>query len=271
MKTFEQKVAVITGAGSGIGQQFAIQLHRAGAHVALLDWNPTGLEETQQKLIAGGGRVTLHQVDVTQFDQMQASSQTILAAHGQVDMLINNAGVSLTPAPFEKIEDANFHKVIDINMWGVYHGMRCFLPALRQRPEASMVTISSLAGQLGLFGFAPYVMSKFAIRGLTETLQMELAGTHLHILAVYPGGVKTNLIKNAPGLSEPQREAAHQAFTQSAGLTAENAVRLILRAVQKKKTRLVIGWDARIVLVIRTLFPRRYPIILKEIFSHMNF
>ena len=144
--------------------------------------------------------------------------EEVIAEHGQVDILINNAGITLTPTVFEDISDEQYKKVIDVNMWGVYHGIRVFLPHLRTRPEAVIVNMSSLTGLVGIYGYSPYAMSKFAIRDLTESLQSELVGTNISVLIVHPGGVKTNIIKNAPDLNGTQlREEAHEIFTQVAG------------------------------------------------------
>jgi short-subunit dehydrogenase len=203
---------------------------------------------------------------------MAQFAQDVLVEQGQVDILVNNAGITLTPTVFEDISDEQFKKVIDVNMWGVYYGMREFLPFLRTRPEAVVVNIASLAGLVGLYGYSPYAMSKFAIRGLTESLQSELVGSNVSILIVYPGGVKTNLIKNAPDLSNSeQRENAHPEFTRSAGVTPEKAAGKILSAVKKNKRLLIIGTDAKIVNSIRGMFPNSFPTILQSAFSRVTF
>jgi short-subunit dehydrogenase len=154
---------------------------------------------------------------------------------------------------------------------GTYYGIREFLPHLETRPDAGIVNISSLAGLVGLYGYAPYAVSKSAVRALTEVLQSEAGGRNLTILIVYPGGVKTNIIKNAPDLVEAQRETSHQLFTQNAWLTPDKAARKIVKAVRKRRKRLILGIDAKIVYAIRVLFPRRYPQILREVFSKMKF
>jgi NAD(P)-dependent dehydrogenase (short-subunit alcohol dehydrogenase family) len=271
MKNFNSKIAVITGAGSGLGRAMALQLYQAGAHLALCDLNMPGLQETRQLSGDSSNRISLHSVDVSQRSQMLQFAQDVLATHGHLDLLINNAGISLSPALFDDIPDDLFDKVIQINMGGVYNGVRAFLPHLRTRPEASIVNISSLAGLVGLYGYSAYAMSKFAVRGLSETLQSELVGTNISVLVVHPGGVKTNIIKNAPDLAEDQRAAAHQNFSRFALTNADDAARQILRAVQKKKNRLILGADAHIVNTIRQLFPNRFPTILHAIFSKAQF
>ena len=271
MKSFEDKVAVITGAGSGIGQSLAVQLDQDGSHLALGDINTDHLEETPQ-LLTLGTKVSCHNVDVSNPSRMSQFASDVIAAHGHVDILINNAGITLTPTLFEDIPAQQFKKVIDVNMWGVYYGTREFLPYLRRRPEAVIINISSLAGLVGLFGYSPYAMSKFAVRGLTESLQSELVGTNVSILIVQPGGVKTNLIKNVPDLTDAQaREDSHQEFTRAAGITPEKAAEKILKAVKKNRRSLIIGTDAKVVNAIRDLFPNSFPRILHSAFSRMTF
>ncbi|MCP4422372.1 MAG: SDR family NAD(P)-dependent oxidoreductase [Chloroflexi bacterium] len=277
MKDFRGKTAVITGAGSGLGRSFALQLYAAGARLALCDIDMAGLEETRKLTGATGetdeigDHVSLHRVDVANRAQMMQFASQVLSYHGVVDILINNAGISFTPLTFDEISHEQFEKVININMWGVYNGIRAFLPHLRTRPEASIVNISSLAGLVGLFGYSAYSMSKHAIRGLSEVLQSELGGSNISVLSVHPGGIKTNLIKNAPNLSDDRREAAHTSFNKVALLSADKSARKILRAVQKKRNRLILGADARLVYMIKRLFPGSYPRIIQTIFSQSPF
>jgi len=271
MKSFQDKVAVITGAGSGLGRALALQLNQTGAHLALCDLNMTGLEETRLLLPNGSLKTTLHIVDVSSREQMHKFAGDVIAHYGQMDILVNNAGISLTPNFFEDITEEQFEKVININLWGVYHGVRAFLPHLRIRPEAGIVNMASLAGLVGLPTYSAYAMSKFAVRALSESLQSELSKTNTSVLVVFPGGVKTNIIKNAPDLKEDEREAAHSNFSKAALLTADDAARHILRALQRKKKRLILGPDARIFFTIRNLFPNRFPAIFHTIFGQAMF
>lgn len=211
-------------------------------------------------------------MDVSNPAKIAQFARDVLAAHGQVDILINNAGITLTPTLFEDIPNVQFKKVIDVNMWGVYYGTREFLPHLRSRPEAVIVNLSSLAGLVGLYGYSPYAISKFAVRGLTESLLSELADTDVCILIVQPGGVKTNLIKNAPDLTDSQaREDAHQAVTRAAGINPEEAAEKILKAVKMKRRSLIIGTDAKVVNLIREIFQNSFPGILYFALRQMNF
>ncbi len=271
MKSFRNSTAVITGAGSGLGRSLALALNQAGAHLALSDLDFEGLQSTQDLLPNAELVTSLHQTDVGDRAQMAALASAVIQKHKTVDILINNAGITLTPTPFDSILDEQFTQVINVNMWGVYNGTRAFLPYLKSRPAASIVTISSLAGLIGLTGYAPYAMSKFAVRALSESLGMEYAHTNLHFMVVHPGGIKTNLIKNAPNINAHQQEEAHQAFTQVALLSPEKAAQRILRGILRKRNRLILGADAKIVYTIRKLFPNKYPQILNTIFSQIPF
>jgi len=271
LKSFQDKVVVITGAGSGIGRALAVAFNQSGSHLALCDLAQGGLEETQDLLENKNLQASLHIVDVSDREQMGLFADEVIAQHGQADILINNAGITLTPTPFDEIPNKQFEKIINVNMWGVYNGVRAFIPHLKIRPEASIVTISSLAGLIGLTGYSPYAMSKFAVRALSEALSMELSATPVHVMVVHPGGVKTNLIRNAPDLAEDQREGAHQIFLKAAFLTPDKTAGKILRGILKKRNRIILGVDAKIVYTISRVFPRRYPKILQAFFSQMTF
>lgn len=271
MKNFEAKTVVITGAGSGLGRALAIQFNAAGANLALCDIQIDGLQETKNMLSNPSRQTSLHSVDVSDQSAMEKFADEVISAHGQVDILINNAGVTLLPKPLEEIPDDLFKKVIAINMWGTYYGTRAFLPHLKQRPEACIVMLSSTAGLVGLYGLSPYSMSKFAVRALAESLSMELANTGVHVLTVHPGNVQTNIIKNALDLKPDNQGKAHEFFTKAASLTAETAAQKIIKAIQRKHNRLIMGVDAHLIYGIRRLFPRAYPRMLAAIFRQAKF
>ncbi len=271
MKSFQDRISVITGAGSGLGRSFALQLAAAGSHLALCDWDMDELDKTRRLIRDEGKRISLHHVNVSDQAQMEKFSAEVLAAHGTVDMLINNAGICYRPISFEETTNAQIEQIININLWGVIHGIRAFLPHLKIRPEAYIVNVSSLAGLVGLFGHSAYSISKSAVRGLTESLQAELAGSKVHIMVVHPGGVKTNLIRNAPNLPENEREISHDLFTKLAFLDADKTVKKILHAMLKKRNSIIIGADARLIFRLCQLFPQSYPRIMQAFFSYASF
>jgi len=271
MKDFRDKVIVITGGGSGLGQEFAVQLYQASARLALCDLDQNGLEETLQITGDPGERVKLFQIDVSDQNAVEQFARDVESQLGPADMLINNAGICLIPETFEDTADEQFRKVIDVNMWGPYYGIRAFLPQLKNRPEANIVNISSLAGIVGMYGHSAYSMSKAALRGLSQALQSELSGSQVHLTVVHPGGVETNLIKNAPNLEENLQVKAHRNFTEMSFQTADKTVKKIIKGVQKNKAQVIIGLDSRLILLIKALFPKAHPNIIRVLFSQANF
>jgi NADP-dependent 3-hydroxy acid dehydrogenase YdfG len=147
---FSQSVAVITGAGSGIGQQLAIQLAQAGAKVAINDYNAESLEQTVQEIRSQGGTVFSHAFDVSDREAMHNFAEMVEEQFGQVDVMINNAGVALGRMKLEEISHEDFQWLININLWGVIHGTVAFLPLLRQRPRAKLVNVCSSFGLLAV-------------------------------------------------------------------------------------------------------------------------
>lgn len=271
MKSFEAKTVVITGAGSGLGRALAIKFNSAGANLALCDMNLEGLQETKSMLSNPSLQTSLHRVDVSDQAAMEGFANEVISIHDQADILINNAGVTLLPKPLEAIPDNLIKKVIAVNMWGTYYGTRAFLPHLKKRPEASVVMLSSTAGLVGLYGLSPYSMSKFAVRALAESLSMELANTGVHVLTVHPGNVRTNIIKNALDLAPENQNKAHEFFTKASTLSPETAALKIMKTIQRKRNRLVMGIDAHVIYLIRRLFPRAYPKILAAVFRQAKF
>ena len=270
MRTFKDRVAVITGAGSGIGRALSVKLAEQGARIAICDLDQAGLEETSKKIELLGGEVHSYCVDVANHEKMLQFADNVIDDFGQVDILINNAGVTLRPKRFEETTHEEFKWLIGINQWGVYNGIAVFLPHLRQRPEASIVNMSSLAGLVGVYGYPSYAMSKFAVRGLSEALQMELANTDIRVTIVHPGGVKTSIMKNAPDFEDAeQHKMMVKFFSRAATLTPEKVAVRILRAVRKKRYRVILGVDAKLVFTIRKIFPRKFPHLLRPMFAMM--
>ena len=264
MKSFSGKTAVITGAASGLGRSFALQLAAGGSHLALCDVNLEGLEETRALIGEDGLRVSLHRVDVSDQSQMQQFAANVFAAHNAVDILINNAGICYRPMRFEDTTKEQFERMLAINFWGVFYGIQAFLPHLKTRPEASILNVSSLAGLVGLYGHAAYSISKSAMKGLTETLQAELSDTNVHVMSVHPGGVRTNLIRNAPNVPASEQSVSHELFTKLSFLDADKTTVKILKVLRRRRNRCIIGGDAWLILLVHRLFPQAYPKIARE-------
>ena len=252
------KIAVITGAGSGIGQALAAALNREGCRLLLCDISEKGLTETVQSLSRSDVAVQTRVVDVADKSAMQDWARDIASEHGHVDIVINNAGVA-TGAPVEETKYEDIEWLMGINFWGVVYGTMEFLPLLRKAPRGHLINISSIFGMVGIPSQSAYNAAKFAVRGYTEALRQEMAGSNVHICCVHPGGIKTNIVRNARmNGSESEREESVANFDKLANTSAESAAQQIIRAIEKRKKRLLIGMDAKFISLLTRLFPVNY-------------
>lgn len=252
------KTAVITGAGSGIGRALARQLNDQGCKLLISDISEQGLEETIQLLNRKDVLVESHIMDVSDRSAFQAWAKSISEEHDQVDIVINNAGVA-TSAPAEESKYEDIEWLMGINFWGVVYGTKEFLPLLRRSRQGHLVNISSIFGVVGIPTQSAYNASKFAVRGYTEALRHEMAGSNVHVCCVHPGGIKTNIARNARMTNtDITRDEAAANFDKLANTTAESAAAQIINAIEKRKKRLLIGWDAKYMSLISRLFPVSY-------------
>ncbi|WP_420590712.1 SDR family NAD(P)-dependent oxidoreductase [Bacterioplanoides sp.] len=260
MQSFANKVVVITGAASGIGRALAQQLSADGAHLALSDVNMDGLEETKASL-KGAGKVTLHTLNVADRAAWEAYAETVVADHGQVDAIINNAGVALSET-IEKMSYEDMEWIVDINFWGVVYGTKTFLPLLKARPEAAIINVSSIFGIIALPTQGAYNATKFAVRGFTESLRQELASTNVMVTTVHPGGIKTNIVRNGrmktSMAGEKSLEQQAREFEKMAKTTPAQAASTIIDGTLKGKRRILIGSDAKAMDRTQRLFPIKY-------------
>lgn len=270
MQELKNKVIVITGAGSGIGRALAIQLASRGARLALNDWNEEQLNQTRH-LISEHSEVLTEAFDVGDSSSFFAFAQSVADHYGQVDVLINNAGIALEQRKTIDIPMEDFEKTLQVNLWGVIYGSRAFLPFLMDRPEAALVNISSIFGVVGQPLQSAYVTSKFAVRGFTEVLRNELTSSKVAITCVHPGGIRTNIIRNIATERLEHREKFAQAFEKMAKTSPDEAARQIMTAIQKKKRRLLIGRDALIMDILARLLPARYHQIIYRNFDVERF
>lgn len=260
MKLLQRTVAAITGAGSGIGRALALNLARRGCALAIADVRSETLEETAELARAAGAHaVTSHVCDVSDFTAVEGYAANARAAHGGVQLLINNAGVALG-GTFQDISIEDFHWLMDINFWGVIHGCKAFLPMLLQQREAHIVNVSSVFGLLAPPGQTAYVSSKYAVRGFTESLRLELRNTAVRVSAVHPGGIATNIAKHARVGSQvrdvaPERAAKERAsIERMLTLPPERAAAIIVAGIERNQRRILVGKDAeRIARLIRWL------------------
>lgn len=255
MKSFKDKVAVITGAGSGMGREMALQLAREGCHLALNDVQADALNLTVTQARSSGVYVSVHLFDVTKREKLKAFTEEVMSEHGQVDILINNAGVGIGHATLEMVSEEDIDWLMGINVDAVIMGTKYFLPYLLSRPEAAIVNMSSVFGLVGYAENVLYCTSKFAVRGFSEALRDELEGTGVSVHCVHPGGVGTNIARNARhyrGDGETTQELFEKYLVKT---SAEDAAKRILKGVRRKETRILVGMDAEIIDRINRLLP----------------
>jgi NAD(P)-dependent dehydrogenase (short-subunit alcohol dehydrogenase family) len=253
-------VAVVTGAGSGIGRALAQRLAEAGSALAIADVDEAGLTQTTELIGSKKALVTTHVVDVAEEAGVSAFAEEVSKKHGRVTLLINNAGVALE-GTFEEISLDDFRWLININFWGVVYGVRYFLPMLKREERAHIVNISSVFGLIAPPGQPAYSASKFAVRGFTECLRHELAGTPVQVSCVHPGGIKTAIARRArvgAGVKRTGLKEKAARFEKLFRTSPEEAAARILRGVERSEPRILIGSDARKIDILQRLRPASY-------------
>jgi len=265
VKDFTGKVAAITGSASGIGRALAFALAQRKCHVALCDVDETGLAQTAETARALGVRVTQARVDVADRAAVYAWAAQVAKDHGRVNLIFNNAGVSVT-STIEGMEYADFEWIMGINFWGVVYGTKAFLPYLKASGEGHIINISSVFGLFAQPTQSAYNASKFAVRGFTEALRQELEVQQAPVSAtcVHPGGIKTNIVRtgryssNTNGFLNDDEQQAKAEFERMFITSADEAARVILKAVENDKRRVLIGRDARAMDVVQRILPAAY-------------
>jgi butyryl-CoA dehydrogenase len=252
VKEFRGRVAAITGAGSGIGRALAVELARRGAHLAVSDIDEVGLAETVALCEGSGVKVTSQRVDVADRAAVEAWAEQVVADHGKVNLLFNNAGVAVA-ATIEAVSYDDFEWLMSINFWGVVHGTKAFLPHLEASGEGHIVNMSSVFGLISVPCQSTYNAAKFAVRGFTDALRIELEikGSPVSCTTVHPGGIKTNIVRNAriddSALALSGGRDMVSNFDRVAMTSPTRAARQILAAVQRNRRRALIGPDAKMI------------------------
>ncbi len=262
MRELAGRVAAVTGAASGIGRALALELARERAELALSDVDEAGLAETAGAARALGAHVSEARLDVADRAAVHAWAERVVLEHGCANLVINNAGVGLG-ATISDVSYADLEWLFGVNFWGVVHGTKAFLPHLRAAGEGHVVNVSSVFGLIAVPGQAAYNAAKFAVRGFTECLRMELDLEDAGVSAtcVHPGGIRTNIARSArvvPREGGPTREEMNARFDALARTTPEVAARAILRGVKRNARRVLIGADAHAIAALQRLFPARY-------------
>ncbi|MBX3495128.1 MAG: SDR family NAD(P)-dependent oxidoreductase [Parvibaculum sp.] len=260
MTEIDGKLAVVTGAASGIGRGTALALAKRGARLAITDLDRAGLAETAARIEALGAKVTTYLVDVADRDAVYAFAQEIETSHGGADIVVNNAGVAQI-ARVDELTYDDFEWVMNIDFWGMVYGSKAFLPQLQAKGGGHIVNVSSIFGLIAVPTQAAYNSAKFAIRGFTEALRHEMKGTDIQVSCVHPGGIKTNIVRNARFLQSTQatvREDAASGFDKIARTTPERAGETIADGIARNKPRILIGFDAKLVDWLQRLLPVSY-------------
>ncbi|WP_327141551.1 SDR family NAD(P)-dependent oxidoreductase [Nocardia sp. NBC_01327] len=258
MRSLEGKVAVVTGAGSGIGRALAVELTRRGTRVGISDVDEVGLAATAELCRERGAVPHSQRLDVRDREAMSVYADTIVAHFGGVNLVINNAGITIfgtvRETPF-----ADLDKVMDVDFWGVVNGTKAFLPHLIASGDGHLVNISSIFGLFGVPNQSSYNAAKFAVRGFTEALRQEMliSKQPVGVTCVHPGGIKTNIVNNATASNGAALDGIQQVFDRYlTHTTPESAAGAILRGVTGNHGRILIGLDAHAIdLVVRILGP----------------
>ncbi len=264
-------VAVITGASSGIGRALAIRLGQEPvASIAIADIDEAGLNETAKMLETFGVRVSTHVVNVAELDSVIKLADDVQRQHGRVTHLVNNAGVGLI-GTFEQLSLEDFEWLMSINFWGVVYGCKVFMPILREQESAHIINISSVFGLIAPPEQSAYCAAKFAVRGFTESLRHELAGSNISVSSVHPGGIKTNIARNSKvgtGAADEWKQQAAKFFDKVAKTPPDKAAEVIVKGIKNREPRILIGKDATAISLISRLFPRSYLAILERLAGH---
>ena len=253
MKNFKDKVVVITGAASGMGRAYAMAFGKLGAKLALNDFDENGLNETKALLAQKNITAVFTKVfDVSDRDKMYAFADKVKSTFGNAHVIINNAGIEGANKPLYLIEENEYEKIMGINFYGVLYGCKAFLPQLVANNEGAVVNVSSVFGIIGPPGQSDYCASKFAVRGLTESLMVEFHESPISIHSLHPGGINTNIAKKEKS----------QAFAEKFLTTPpEKIVDHVIKCIQKKKPKIVYGRDSLRAWMAGNLVPKR---ILKK-------
>lgn len=248
------RVIVVTGAGSGMGRELTLALLRRGARVAAVDVRPEGLEETAALAVAGE-RLSTHVLDITDRTACEALPDEVIAHHGSVDGLINNAGIIQPFVTIEDLDYATIERVLNVNLMGTIHMVKAFLPHLKARPEAHIANVSSMGGFLPVPGQVMYGASKAAVKLLTEGLYAELLDTNVGVSVIMPGAVATNITQNS-GVSVPGGAEAADASNYPT-TSAPDAARIMVDGIEAGRLHIFVGRDSRLMNAATRVAPRQ--------------
>jgi len=253
----QNKVIVVTGGGNGIGRELVLNLLAKGARVAAVDINESALQETVKLAGDKKDKLSTYVVNITDRDAVAALPEQVIAKHGVVDGIINNAGII---QPFVRVYDLDYaaiERVMNVNFYGALYMTKAFLPHLLKRPEAYIANTSSMGGFLPVPGQSIYGAAKAAVKLLTEGLHSELAHTNVGVTIIFPGAIGTNIAVNS-GVGDSLKVDAESQQQQSFKvLPPSKAAEIIIDAIEKNKYRILVGPDAKFMDFIYRLNPQR--------------
>lgn len=252
----KNKTILITGAASGLGKALAFEFCRLGYNLALLDIDGAGLQTLQQELKASDQKITIHQTDISEEQNIIDAREDVLIHHNRIDILVNNAGISISQT-FEQLEIVDFQKIVATNFWGTVYCTKHFLPDLKKQDDSRLVNIISDFALMGFPGKTAYSSSKSAIMGFSNSLKTELTGTTVKVSFVIPPPLDTELVKKGKHIDETKKQK-EAAFLRKNGMHLHKAARLIVRQIEKGKFRIVIGT----IMFWIDLFSRLFPSLL---------
>ncbi len=271
MRHLEGKVAVVTGAGHGIGRETALALANKGCHLAICDVNEDALEALRGEMEAEGVTVTSHHVDVSDQTQMRQFTSDVVDAHGEVNILVNNAGVTVY-ASFEEHSIEDIEWIFSVNLWGVIYGCKFFLPHLKAAGEGHIVNLSSVFGIIAPPLQTSYVATKFAVRGFSESLRAELAGDNIGVTSVHPGAIQTNIVRNARLITDTHKELrdSTQRLFDRLGTTPDVVAARVVKAIEYNSPRVLITKEARMADALKRLMPATADGIVARVFKRIS-
>ena len=255
MNSIAHRVVTVTGAAGGIGEATAVAFADAGADVMCVDIDADGAQATARRIEAAGstGRVASAEVDVSDPEAVDALAHRVVDEFGGADVIVNNAGINVT-GDFEEHSLEDFKRTFDVNLWGVIHGCRSFLPYLRESDAGRIVNISSAFGIVGVAGQSAYSASKFAVRGLSESLHEELADSSVGVSVVYPGCIDTNIVRDATIYDTDAADEIRDYFAEQ-GCPPRVVADAIVDAVRQGDHRVLVTPEAHLMDLARRIAP----------------
>ena len=260
VERFEGRTAAVTGAGSGIGRAIAVALAGRGCRLALADVDADGLAATAD-LLPATAHASTHRVDVSDPDAVDRFAAEVGERHGGCEILVNNAGVAIA-GTFADTDPADVRWIVDVNVMGVVHGVRSFLPLLRAADEAHIVNLSSMVAFVGLPGHSCYSLTKGAVRAFSEALRGEVAGDGIGVTCVLPGAIRTSIMASARGRqAERLAELTRSRLAPVAMRSPDLVARRVVSGIERDRRRVLVGPDARALDVAARLLPGRSTLI----------